>query len=278
MNWVALVGGALLLAAFLYWQLIIAEGAYLGRRAVIWLYDLYAPRYDSIKQFNNQDEAWFLSQPLLRALKHIPAPLVLDVATGTGRIPLALFRQADFEGRVIALDLSRRMLRYAASNTAAYQDRLTLLWQNASHLPFPDNAFDAVTCLEALEFLPDAQATLSEIVRVLRPGGVLLTSNRTGSHARWMPGRTMSRQAFTELLESLSLSDVRVGSWQVDYDIAWARKPGQSHAAAPAILPALLRCPRCFNGPLVRQDWTLRCAACNQRYPIADDGVVEMGW
>jgi SAM-dependent methyltransferase len=170
------------------------------------------------------------------------------------------------------------MLRHAASNTGPYQDRLTLLWQNASHLPFPDNAFDAVTCLEALEFLPDAQATLSEIVRVLRPGGVLLTSNRVGPHARWMPGRTMSRQAFTELLESLSLSDVRVGSWQIDYDIAWARKPGQSHVAAPATLPALLRCPRCFNGPLGRQDQALRCSACNHLYPIADDGVVEMGW
>lgn len=267
-----------MLAAFLYWQLVIAEGAYLGRRVVVWLYDLYAPRYDGVKQFNNQDEAWFLSQPLLRALRRTPAPLVLDVATGTGRVPLALFRQANFEGRVIALDLSRRMLRHAASNTAAYQDRLTLLWQGASHLPFPDNAFDAVTCLEALEFLPDATATLSEIVRVLRPGGVLLTSNRTGLHARWMPGRTMSRQAFTELLESLSLSGVRVGSWQVDYDIAWARKPGQSYAAAPATLPALLRCPRCSNNPLLRQDQALHCAACEQLYPIADDGVVEMGW
>jgi SAM-dependent methyltransferase len=193
-------------------------------------------------------------------------------------MPLALFRQADFHGRVIALDLSRRMLHCAASSTSAYQDRLTLLWQNASRLPFPDNAFDAVTCLEALEFLPDAQATLSEIVRVLCPGGVLLTSNRTGSHARWMPGRTMSRQAFAALLESLSLSDVRVGSWQVDYDIAWARKPGQSYVAAPTTLPALLRCPHCFSGPLARQNQALRCAACNHLYPIADDGVVEMGW
>ncbi len=281
MSWLVLVGALVLfatLAALFYWQLVIAEGAYLGRRVVIWLYDLYAPRYDGVKQFNNRDEAWFLSAPLLRALKHSPVPLVLDVATGTGRMPLALFRQSDFDGRVIALDLSRHMLRCAASSTAAFQDRLTLLWQQASYLPFPDNAFDAVTCLEALEFLPDAQAALAEMVRVLCPGGVLLTSNRTGPHARWMPGRTMSRRAFTALLESLSLNDVRVGSWQIDYDIAWARKPGQSHVATPTTLPALLCCPHCYSGPLARQNRAFCCNACGRPYPIADDGVIEMGW
>jgi ubiquinone/menaquinone biosynthesis C-methylase UbiE/uncharacterized protein YbaR (Trm112 family) len=297
MGWLVLVGGGILLAAlavFFYWQLVVTEGAYLGRRVVVWLYDLYAPRYDGVKQFNNRDEAWFLGEPLTRALRHMSVPLVLDVATGTGRLPLALFRQQAFDGRVVALDLSRRMLRCAAANTAAHRDRVTLLWHGATRLPFPDDVFDAVTCLEALEFLPDARTTLAEMVRVLRPGGILLTSNRTGAQARWMPGRTMSRQAFATLLESSSLSDVHVGSWQVDYDIAWARKPGQPSAAAPfdpscpeqsrrayatpSTLPALLRCPHCFGGPLVRQDQALYCDVCARRYPVADDGVVEMGW
>ncbi len=281
MNWPVLTGGALLLAALaalLYWQLSIAEGAYLGRRVVVWLYNLYAARYDRVKEFSRQDEAWFLGQPLTRVLQHLPAPLVLDVATGTARLPLALFRQSAFGGRVIALDLSRRMLRHAAANTVAHRDRLTLLWQSAARLPFPDDVFDAVTCVEALEFLPDARATLSEMVRVLRPGGVLLTSNRTGPHARWLPGRTMSRQDFAALLESLALERARVSSWQVDYDIAWARKPGQSSAAAPSTLPALLCCPRCASGPLTRQDRAFYCDACAHPYPIADDGVVEMGW
>jgi ubiquinone/menaquinone biosynthesis C-methylase UbiE len=281
MDWPILAGGVLLFAALialLYWQLNLAEGAYLGRFVVIWLYDRFAPRYDRVKQFNEADDAWFLGGPLAQALLGVPAPLLLDVATGTARLPLALFRQPTFTGRVVALDLSRRMLRYAAANTAAYQDRLTLLWQDATRLPFPDVAFDAVACLEALEFLPDARATLAEMVRVLRPGGVLLASNRTGPGARWLPGRTMSRQAFTASLESLSLEEVRIGAWQVDYDIVWARKPGRSSAAAPPTLPALLRCPRCADGPLTRQDRAFRCDICASRYPIADDGVVEMGW
>jgi SAM-dependent methyltransferase len=266
------------LIALLYWQLVIAEGVYLGRRVVIWLYDVYASRYDRIKQFNTREDDWFLGEPLASALSNTPFPLVLDVATGTGRLPLALFRQSNFGGRVVALDLSRRMLHRAAANTAAYRDRLTLLWQDASRLPFPDAAFDAVTCLEALEFLPDARLTLAEIVRVLRPGGVLLTSNRIGPGVRWLPRRTMGRQDCAALLKSLSLGSVSIRAWQVDYDVVWARKGGQSATTAPSTLPALLRCPHCGGGPLSRREHAFCCPACARRYPIAQDGVVEMGW
>lgn len=289
MNWPVLVGGLCLfvaLAALLHWQLNLAEGVYLGRRVVVWLYDRFAPRYDGVKKFNPRDEAWFLGQPLAQALLGVTSSHVLDVATGTARLPLALFQQPGFTGRIVALDLSRQMLRHAAAKMTAYRDRLTLLWQDAACLPFPDGVFDAVTCLEALEFLPDARTTLAEMVRVLRPGGILFVSNRTGSGARWMPGRTLGREAFAALLESLSLQEVHISPWQVDYDIAWARKRpaepaehlGRSSAVAPSTLPALLRCPRCANGPLTRQDRAFYCATCDRRYPIAEDGVVEMGF
>ena len=96
----------------------------------------------------------------------------------------------------------------------------------------------------------------------------------------------MRRAAFAALLESLSLTDMRVAAWQVDYDIAWARKRSREYALEPDrcekvpsfTLPALLRCPRCAGGPLARQSRAFTCDACNSRYPIADDGVVEMGY
>jgi SAM-dependent methyltransferase len=288
MIWLALAGGAILLAAlaaFLYWQLNLAEGVYLGRRVVVWLYDRFAPRYDTVKQFDDQDEAWFVGAPLTLALQSVTTALVLDVATGTARLPLALFQQPSFAGRVIALDLSRQMLRHAAVKTAAHRDRLTLLWTDATHLPFPDEVFDAVTCLEALEFLPDARTTLAEMVRVLRPTGVFLVSNRIGPGVRWIPGRTMNRESLTALFESLSLSDVRINVWQVDYDLVWARKratdptarPVCSPSGAPSTLPFLLCCPRCGSTPLTREDTSFECGACGGRYPIAKDGVVELG-
>lgn len=289
MNWPIMAGGVLLfvaLAVLLHWQLNLAEGVYLGRRAVVWLYDRFAPRYDAVKQFNERDEAWFLGGPLAQVLRGVTTSLVLDVATGTARLPIALFRQPAFSGRVVALDLSRQMLHQAAIKTTSYRDRLTLLWQDATWLPFPDDSFDAVTCLEALEFLPDARATLAEMTRVLRPGGILLVSNRIGPGVRWMSGRTMSSPGLAELLESLSVEDVRIAIWQVDYDIIWARKrwmesirkPGLSSSALPFTLPMLLRCPRCASGPLIRQECAFHCDACDSRYRIADDGVVEMGF
>jgi SAM-dependent methyltransferase len=176
------------------------------------------------------------------------------------------------------------MLRQAAAKTNAYRDRLTLLWQDATQLPFSDHAFDAVTCLEALEFVRDSRATLTEMVRVLRPGGILLISNRTGPGVRWMPGRTMSREALTGLLETLSLTDVHIRLWQVDYDIAWARKPvpepegfsGPADLLSPSTLSGLLRCPRCESGALTRHDQAYFCGSCERSYPIADDGVIEM--
>jgi ubiquinone/menaquinone biosynthesis C-methylase UbiE len=289
MSWPLLVGGVLILAslaAILHWQINLAEGVYLGRRAVIWLYDRFAPRYDAVKSFSEKDETWFLGAPLARTLRGVSSSIVLDVATGTGRLPLALLRQPDFYGRIIALDLSRRMLALAAEKSIAYHDRLTLLWQDATTLPFRDDVFDAVTCVEALEFLPDGRATLAEMVRVLRPGGVFLGSNRIGPGVRWMPGRTMSREQLTALLESLHVEDVHFAVWQIDYDIWWARKPVVAGAnrsfyesySPPATLPDILRCPRCENSPLGRRDSAFCCDVCDSRFRIATDGIVEMGF
>lgn len=289
MSWPVLVGGALILAAFaalVHWQINLAEGVYLGRRAVIWLYDRFAPRYDAVKAFSEKDEAWFLGTPLAKTLRGASSSMVLDVATGTGRLPLALLRQPDFCGRIIALDLSRRMLTLAAQKTTAYQHRLTLLWQDATTLPFGDNTFDAVTCLEALEFLPNGRATLAEMVRVLRPGGILFSSNRIGPGIRWMPGRTMSREQLSALLQSLHLDDIRFAAWQIDYDIFWARKPAIARTtrsvyesyAPPITLPNLLRCPHCDNSALERRENAFCCSLCDSHYRVAEDGVVEMGF
>jgi SAM-dependent methyltransferase len=278
MDWVALplgLLGLLLIGLVLYWQLIVAEGAYLGPRVVILLYDWSARIYERIKQYDVGDEQWFLGLPLASALALIPAPLVLDVATGTGRLPRALLRQPAFEGRVIGLDLSRRMLREAVRRTPQFADRLTYMWQDAQRLPFDDGVFDAVTCLEALEFTPSPRDVLVELVRVLRPGGVLLVTNRVGRDARFMPGKAFPRDAFEQLLRTFPLEEVRIRPWQMDYDLAWAVKAGEPRGGGVRPLPQVLRCPAC-GGRMGREAQAFRCAACARAYPIAEDGVIEM--
>jgi ubiquinone/menaquinone biosynthesis C-methylase UbiE len=267
--------GLVALGLLAYWQLVIAEGTYLGPRIVALMYNWSAKAYERIKQYSPGDEQWFLGIPLARSLELIPAPLVLDVATGTGRLPRALLRQPPFEGRVIGLDLARRMLAEAVGRTAQFADRLTYIWQDARNLPFDDDTFDAVTCLEALEFTPAPREVLVELVRVLRPGGVLLTTNRVGRDAKLLPGRAFPRQEFKDTLRRFPLEDIKVQVWQMDYDLVWAIKTGKPRGGGVRPLPEILRCPTC-TGRLKRATDGFHCPSCHCLYPIAEDGVIEM--
>lgn len=275
MTWALIAVGVVLILALLYWQLVIAEGAYLGARAVTLLYDLSARSYDKIKHFQKKYEKFFLGQPLSQALAQIPHPLVLDVATGTARLPRTLFDDGDFQGRVIGLDYSRKMLREAVRRTTPWSEQIAFIWKDASELPFPDNTFEAVTCLEALEFMPDIEQAVSELVRVLRPGGLLLTSNRIGNLAPLLPGRTYDKDAFETLLRERGLEMIRTRVWQEDYDLVWARKSGvMRNASAPRGWVDVLRCPQC-GGSLVP---TSAYVICEQEhaFPVGEDGVIEL--
>jgi ubiquinone/menaquinone biosynthesis C-methylase UbiE/uncharacterized protein YbaR (Trm112 family) len=282
-TWIAV--GIAGLAALAYWQLVIAEGTYLGARFVARTYDWIASRYDAIKQFNPRDEDWFVAAPLVTALASVDQPLVLDVATGTGRLPVALLRN-HYAGQIVGLDLSQGMLRQAAAKLRHYGDRVHLVWQDAACLPFSDGTFDAVTSLESLEFLPDPRGALAEMVRVLTPGGVLFLSNRVGSAARLLPARALSRAAFARLLADLPLAEVQIQRWQVSYDLAFARKEGfvgrRDHGGAG--LAKLLRCPACAGNleqtPSHPQQagqapGGLSCAQCDRHYPI-QEGIVHL--
>ncbi len=274
MGWIIGIVGLLLIGGLLYWQLILAEGAYLGRRVVILLYDWSARIYDRIKGFNPGYEQWFLGLPLTQALADFPDPLVLDVATGTARLARTLFQQSHFRGRLIGVDLSRKMLQQAVQATAVWSERITFIHQDAGQLPFPDATFDAVACLEALEFMPDPDKVLREMVRVLRPGGFLLTTNRIGKDARWLPGRTCKPEAFEAKLRALSLEMVQTRLWQEDYDLISAVKPGVRGPVGMRRLEEILRCPRCGQ-PLRRQEAAFHCAN-GHTVPITPEGILDM--
>ena len=274
--WLAAGLGILVLALLIYWAFVITEGAYLGAKTVAWTYDLVARRYDDIKGFRLVDDKWFLARPMLNLLHGVDCPLILDVATGTGRLPIALLQSPDFCGTVVGLDLSRKMLQQAQNKLQAYGARaataVTLIHQDALHLPFPNECFDAVACLEALEFMPASERALREMARVLRPGGVLLVTNRMNWESRLMPGKAFTDDTLRAMLGQMDFPQIEIRPWQVYYDLIWARKAGPRSRLGHGTWTTtdVLRCPRCTHSPLDDRGEDLHCPACDRRYPIKD--------
>jgi ubiquinone/menaquinone biosynthesis C-methylase UbiE len=189
------------------------------------LYDWTPGYYDRIKEITWRRDRECLVEPMLEWLEGVSCPLILDVGAGTGRFPVAMLADARFDGQIWGLDLSIGMLRKARERVAPFGERCTLIWEDADALPFPNECFDAVACLEALEFTPSPERTVSELMRVLRPGGVLLLTNRIG-RARWFPGRAYDDDEIVELLVQYPLLRIEIHSWNTFYDQVWVRKFG----------------------------------------------------
>ncbi|GIK39490.1 MAG: hypothetical protein BroJett011_33230 [Chloroflexota bacterium] len=221
----------LVVGLIVYWQFILAEGAYLGAPLVALLYDWTAERYNKIKEFEWEAEDFWVGEPLVERLRREPGAMVLDVATGTGRIPLTLLRQPSFRGRVIGLDRAAKMLAVAHRDMMNCDQQVSLVQADAMALPFASNSFPVVTCLEALEFLPNPSAGLAELIRVLQPAskahpqrGWLLTTQRIGWEARLMPGKTWHKEQLLEILNRFPLQRIEIQIWQDIYNLVWAQK------------------------------------------------------
>jgi len=124
-------------------------------------------RMGSVLSFG-QDPRW--RRTLLDAVDPRPGQRVLDVATGTGLVAYGL---AERGAEVVGLDQSEDMLAGARRRVAAHPelaDKLSLVQGEAERLPFADGEFDALTFTYLLRYVDDRQATMRELVRVLKPG------------------------------------------------------------------------------------------------------------
>ena len=113
---------------------------------------------------------------------------VLEVAVGTGR-NLPFYPQGT---RLTGIDLSPAMLAIARTRAAELgMGGLDLREGDAHELPFADGSFDAVVCTLGLCSIPDDRKAVSEMARVLRPGGRLLLLDHVRA-ASW-PARAVQR-------------------------------------------------------------------------------------
>jgi ubiquinone/menaquinone biosynthesis methyltransferase len=135
------------------------------------LFHTIADRYDLITGLLSfgRDRRW--KAALVAMARVEPGTRVLDLAAGTGDIA---FAAAAAGGRVVALDITHRMLQLAAAKRAA-PARVTFVTADMMALPFPDGAFDLVTTGYGIRNVPRIEPAIAEIRRVLRPGGLLLS-------------------------------------------------------------------------------------------------------
>ena len=133
-----------------------------------------APWYDFLNRLLSLRRDVFWRRELIQGLRLPSHAVVLDLAAGTLDVSLECNRQHP-QVRVIAADFSLPMLLLGQKklSTRGCQVSIVPVSADAYALPFPEAAFDAVTIAFGIRNLPDRDAALAEILRVLKPGGTL---------------------------------------------------------------------------------------------------------
>ena len=274
MIWIIVLAVLVILGFILDREIYFYEGGRFGPRLQAWLYDRWSRKYDEGKRDSQLHDDEMLARPLSEALSVSPVsePFVLDFATGTGRLSLALMSRPEFKGRMIALDLSQGMLEQAASKLNKYPDRVEFLRHRSLPLPFPDSAFDAVCALEVLELFRNMDEPLAEFLRVLRPGGILLTSRSTEESGR--KAKVKSAVVLTSLLEDYGFEKVQITKWWKLFDRVLALKGGSSDPVTAKSLSEALKCPAChsIDWAITSNTWT--CRQCANPLPVTKEGIV----
>jgi demethylmenaquinone methyltransferase / 2-methoxy-6-polyprenyl-1,4-benzoquinol methylase len=170
-----------------------------------------------------------------------PGSRVLDLATGTGDLAIELGRRVWPGGEVLGSDFSERMLSLARAkaerlDTGAELVRPRFEWADALELPYPADSFDAATVGFGVRNFSDRARGLSEMVRVVRPGGrVVILEMTTPTRP---PLSLFYRLWFDRLIPWLVGVAQSLASWAARLR---GSNPSASIADAYAYLPASVK-------------------------------------
>lgn len=185
------------------------------------MFDSIAPAYDFMNRAMTfgVDKLW-----RRKAVKTVSAARpsgILDLATGTGDLAIALARKMP-GATVTGADLSPQMLEIGRRKVqqAGLAERIEMLEADGTALPFADGTFDAVTIAYGIRNFESMLAGYREMFRVLRPGGLLIVVELATpenplalafykAYTRWlipMVGRLVSKEkrAYSYLPESIA--------------------------------------------------------------------------
>ena len=136
------------------------------------MFDRISPKYDALNHLLslNIDKVW--RRKTAKSVAKSQPKTILDLATGTADLALALANQNP-KAHIIGMDISEKMLEIGQKKVKK-QDlgkQIELRLGDATHLPFEDGSFDAVTVAFGVRNFEDLDKGLSEISRVLTPEG-----------------------------------------------------------------------------------------------------------
>jgi demethylmenaquinone methyltransferase / 2-methoxy-6-polyprenyl-1,4-benzoquinol methylase len=134
-----------------------------------------AYRYDFLNHFMSMgiDIQW--RKKALRQLKDLHPKKMLDVATGTGDFAIMAHKMLQ-PNSITGIDISEGMLNHGREKISklGLEDKITLELGDSETISFPDQTFDAITVAFGVRNFENLEKGLSEMLRVLKPGGKLV--------------------------------------------------------------------------------------------------------
>ncbi len=129
------------------------------------IFKFIAPFYDKMMEIGGLEDKEKIASEIE------PRDRVLDLGGGTGRIA-KFIKELQSENETYLLDCNRSMLKKAEE-----KELKNLVQGYSSNMPFSNDFFDAILCVDALHHFEKTEESLSEMNRVLKPGGKLIVSD-----------------------------------------------------------------------------------------------------
>ena len=137
------------------------------------MFDNIAGNYDFLNHFLSMGIDIYWRKKLVKRLTKQAPKNILDVATGTGDLAIAMLKATP--DKITGIDISNGMLEIGRKKIKekGLEDKITLQQADSENLPFEDNNFDAVCVSFGARNFENLEKGLSEMFRVLKPGGKL---------------------------------------------------------------------------------------------------------
>lgn len=166
------------------------------------VFEKIAPKYDLMNDILSFQRHKYWRRFTMDKLRVPEGSTAIDLCCGTCDWTISLAR-ASKTGRIDGLDFSQNMLDYGATKVAkeGLDNQITLVQGNAMELPYPDNTFDYATIGFALRNVPDLEKVLSEMQRVVKPGGKVVSLEL--SKPTWQPFKSIYYFYFQKMLPVL---------------------------------------------------------------------------